>query len=151
MKSAAISHEQRSSHRDAVRHHKNASLGASFGHIEPSGSIEDLLRSGLALILDDMTVPDIGLDDNSGNLQQSDHSLGWDSSTDFGSELFGHSADAIGKALIAEALQGFLDDDELSEEEVEERSDDDERTSRRPTGEPIIVFAHIIRQLISFS
>lgn len=98
-----------------------------------------------------MNVPDIGLDDNSGNLQQSDHSLGWDSSTDFGSELFGHSADAIGKALIAEALQGFMDDDELSEEEEEERSDDDERTSRRPTGEPITVFAHIIRQLISFS
>lgn len=126
-----MSHEKRQAHRDAVQHHENASLGASFGHIEPADTTQDLSRVGLGLMLDSMAVPDLGLEDTADDFN---HLTDWDAAD------FGLSADQVGKSLIAEALRGFLDDDELSEDEEEERSDEDEdgRASLRPTGKSIM-------------
>ena len=87
---------------------------------------EDLSRTGLHIMLDDMVVPERAFDDVT---QGAD--MDWIPGANLASETFGLPLPELGKSLIAEALDEFLCDEELSDNDGQERSEDDKDNTER--------------------
>lgn len=138
-KKAAIRHEKSETHRSALKYHENRHSTAPFADPSTSSTIPNVQEqssAGLLLMLEGMSVPDLNLGD-----AFEDSSKFEGAETSF--ETFGVPLPVLGKAMIAEALRGFLDDEEMSDEEEVERSDNEaddsadelnERAQMQPQG-----------------
>jgi hypothetical protein len=140
LKKAAIRHEKSETHRSAIQYREHRYLAASFTGPSASNTIPNVQEqssAGLHLMLEEMSVPDLDLGsafENSPEFEGAETSF----------DKFGVPLSVLGKALIAEALCGFLGDEDMSGEEEVERSDNEadgsadelnERARMQPRGE----------------
>lgn len=87
--------------------------------------MKDKSVAGLHLLLDDMATPDFELGDSTNNVYDYFATMAGEIDGGDHSDRFGQSAPAITKAMIAQGLSDFLDENDLSDDHAVEMSDDE--------------------------
>jgi hypothetical protein len=138
----AQAHEKTWSHQDAIKHQSRKQQHRGDGSVVPEARSNSIVE--LRSLLDDMaSTPDFELGNSADNI--GDHSA-----ITAMADNFGRSLPAITKAMIAQGLSDFLDEDNLSDDQGAEMSEDEEAFMGWTRPDSMLLYLHRMQLTFKF-